>query len=211
MKGATPPRLASWLLYHQVRGHRADSLVGDLTEEYAHGRGDGWYWRQVLLAVASSYRRALRLYGVRVLMAVAAGWCALVMGIVLLEQMWAILQHELSSFSADWPAQRLQTLNGSYPVAWTILAGCVDFVAGRLVVRIHRPHPRFIAGVFVASILVYMLPTVYGLTAQVFHDSQPIAALAQQLAATALWMASAWLGALWQIRIDVKGRKEEPS
>ena len=87
MKSATPPKLASWLLYHQVGGYRAESLVGDLTEEYAQGRGDGWYWAQVLLAVARSYRRVLRLYGLRLLIAVAAGWSALLLGLVLLARM----------------------------------------------------------------------------------------------------------------------------
>jgi hypothetical protein len=207
MKSATPPRLACWLLFHQVGGYRAESLVGDLTEEYADGRGDGWYWGQVLLAVARSYRRALRLYGVRVLIAVAVGWCALLLGIVLLDQISAIVRQELSSLSADWSAQRLQTLNGFYAFAWTILAGCIDVVVGRLVVRIYRPHPRFIAAVFALSILVYMLPSIYGLMMQALHDSQRFAALAQELAATVLWMMSAWLGALWQIRVDIKATK----
>ena len=208
MKSASPPKIASWLLYHQVGGYRAESLVGDLTEEYAHGRGDGWYWSQVLLAVARSYRRAVRLYGMRVLIALAVGWCALLMGIALLEPMWAIVQRELNSFSADWPARQLQTLSVFYAVAWTILASCIDVVVGRLVVRIYRPHPRFIAGVFSLSILVYMLPSIYGLMMHAFHD---FAALAQELAATVLWMVSAWLGALWQIRIDINATKRELS
>ena len=111
MISANPPKLASWLLYHQVGGYRAESLVGDLTEEYAHGRGDGWYWGQVLFAVARSYRRALRLYGVHALLAVAVGWAAIVIGILLLEKIWALLPHVLSSLSAQWPAQRLSSLN----------------------------------------------------------------------------------------------------
>lgn len=209
MKSAAPPKLASWLLYHQVGGYRAESLVGDLTEEYAQGRGDGWYWGQVLLAVASSYRRALRLYGGRALIAVAVGWCVLVVGVTLLAQLWAIVQQELNSFSADWPAQRLQRLNVFYAIAWTMSAACIDVVVGRLVVRIYRPHPRFIGAVFAFSILMYMLPSIYGLMMQAFHDLHRVAALAQELAATALWMMSAWLGALWQIRIDKKGNHQK--
>jgi hypothetical protein len=207
MKSASPPKLASWLLHHQVGGYRAESLVGDLTEEYADGRGDRWYWGQVLFAVARSYRRALRLHGVRVLIAVALGWCALLMGVVLLEQMSAIVRHQLSAFDADWPTQRLQTLNAYYSLALKILAGCVDFVAGRLVVRLYRQHPRFIAAVFALSILAYMLPSIYDLMQQALHNSQRIAALAQELAATIFWTASAWFGALWQIRIDNKATK----
>jgi hypothetical protein len=206
MKPPAPPKLASWLLCHQVSGYRAESLVGDLTEEYAHGRGSGWYWGQVLLAVAGSYRRALRLHGMRALIAVAVGWCALVMGVALLAQMWAIVQRELNSFSADWPAQRLHTLSVFYAVTWTMLAGCIDFVVGRLVVRIYRRHPRFIGAVFALSILMYMLPSIYGLMMQVVHDPHRLGSLAQELAATFFWMMSAWFGALWQIRSDIKGK-----
>lgn len=206
MKSAAPPKLAFWLLCHQVKGYRAESLVGDLTEEYAQGRGSGWYWGQVLLAVATSYRRVLRLYGARALIAVAVGWCALVIAVVALAKIWAIVQPELSLFSANWPPQRLQTLNDFYAVAWTLLAGCIDCIVGRLVVRIYRPHPRFIGAVFALSILVYMLPSIHALVIQVFHDSHRLAALAQELAATVLWMMAAWLGALWQIRVDAKGK-----
>ena len=202
MKLAAPPKLASWLLYHQVGGYRAESLVGDLTEEYAQGRGDGWYWGQVLLAVARSYRRALRMYGLHLLLAVAAGWCALLVGVALLERIWGFAVHALGSFSADWPA-----LNAAYGVAWTILAGSIDFFVGRLVVRIYRPHPRLIALVFALSILMYMLPSLYGLAIEALADSRRIPALAQELAATLLWMVSAWLGAQWQIRIDIKSAK----
>jgi hypothetical protein len=209
VRSSTPPKLASWLLYHQVGGYRTESLVGDLTEEYVRGRGDGWYWRQVLFAVARSYRRALRLYGVRALIAVAVGWCALVMGIMLLERMWVVIQQELNSFSADWPAQPLQSLNVSYPVIWTILAGCIDVVVGRLVVRIYRTHPQFIAGAFALSILVYMLPSLCGLAMRALHEPQSIAALALELADTVLWMSSTWFGALWQIRIDIKATKRD--
>ncbi len=211
MKQAKPPKLASWLLSHQVGGYRAESLAGDLDEEYGQGRGDGWYWKQVLLALARSYRRALRLHGLRILLAIVAGWCALLAGIALLERIWSTVQHQLNSVSADWPAQRLEALSVFSNVTWTILAGCIDIVVGRLVVRIYRPHPRFIATVFALSILVYMLPTVYGLAMQVFDNSHRITALAQELAATVFWMVSAWLGALWQIRIDTKMTKREPS
>jgi len=207
MKPANPPKLAAWLLYHQVRGYQAESLVGDLTEEYAHGRGDGWYWGQVLRAVARSYHRALRLYGLRLLIAVAAGWCAVLVSIAMLQWMWAIVQHGLSALTGNLSAQQPQTSHFLYDVTWTLLAGCVDLAVGRLVVRIYRTHPRFVAGVFALSILVYRLPLVYGLVIETFNDSRHVPRLAQELAAIALWMACAWLGGLWQRRIDINSSK----
>jgi hypothetical protein len=207
MKSATPPKLAAWLLYHQVRGYQAESLVGDLTEEYAHGRGDGWYWCQVLRAVARSYYRALRLYGLRLLLAVAAGWCALVVGIVMLERVWAIAQLGLSALTGNLPAQQPQTLHAFHDVAWTLLAGCIDVGVGRLVVRIYRTHPRLVAGVFALSILAYRLPLIYALVIGAVDDPKHTPLLVQELASTALWMVCAWFGGLWQRRIDINSTK----
>lgn len=206
MRSATPPKLASWLLYHQVSGYRAESLVGDLTEEYAQGRGAGWFWRQVLLAVASSHVRALRLYGLRFLAAVAAGWGTLLTGNALLGRMWGIIQHELSTNST---AQQLQIPGLLYQVAWTLLAACIDFVVGRLVVRIYRPHPRLMASIFSLTILLYMLPSIYRQLIAAVDDSASVPFLVRQLIATFLWMSSAWFGGLWQIRIDTKAGQEK--
>lgn len=198
MKAATPPRLAAWLLSHHIRGYRAESLAGDLTEEYGGGRGDGWYWGQVLRAVASSYFRALRLYGLRLLLALAAGWCALVLGVGMLDRLWDIVQHGLGQLPGILPAQYPGTLRVLRDLAWTLLAGCIDVVAGRLVVRIHPTHPRFVTGAFALSILAYREPILYGLAIGAVEDPNRIPALAQQLAATIFWMACVGLGGLWR-------------
>lgn len=50
MTDRQPPAVATWLLQCAARGNEA--LVGDLLEEYRHGRSAAWYWRQVLTAVA---------------------------------------------------------------------------------------------------------------------------------------------------------------
>lgn len=46
-----PPRLATWLLQRWMLGPNRESLVGDLVEQYQHGRSSAWYWRQALAAV----------------------------------------------------------------------------------------------------------------------------------------------------------------
>jgi hypothetical protein len=46
-----PPRIATWLLLHLVGGRYAESLAGDLIEEYQGGRSGVWYWKQVLIAI----------------------------------------------------------------------------------------------------------------------------------------------------------------
>jgi hypothetical protein len=51
MTGRRPPRLARWLVEHLASSYQRDALVGDLFEEYQHGRSRLWYWRQAGLAV----------------------------------------------------------------------------------------------------------------------------------------------------------------
>jgi len=58
MKPSIPPRVATWLLQRFGRPYRRDALLGDLSEEYAHGRSRGWYWRQVVCALAAHWRSA---------------------------------------------------------------------------------------------------------------------------------------------------------
>jgi len=51
-----PPRLAEWLLTRAVPGAFADSLAGDLAEEFARRQSSAWYWRQVAIALAARPR-----------------------------------------------------------------------------------------------------------------------------------------------------------
>ncbi len=46
-----PPRLAGWLLQRFAFGPQAESLVGDIIEEYQHGRSPSWFHRQLLAMV----------------------------------------------------------------------------------------------------------------------------------------------------------------
>lgn len=188
MKFAGASKLAFWLLHHQVGGYRVESLVGDLTEEYSLGRSTRWLWSQVLLAVASSYLRALRLFGPRFLAAIAIGWGTLVLGITLLERAGAIFQQRLSVFGA----------NEFDDLILPLLELFVDLAVGRLVVRIYRPHQKLVVGAFAMSILaVWDLPWVCAVATDAAH-------LAQGLFFTFLWTAGVWSGGLWQIRVEAK-------
>ena len=54
-----PPRVATWLLMRLASGRRHESLVGDLMQQYQHGRSSGWYWRQVATSIAAGACRDL--------------------------------------------------------------------------------------------------------------------------------------------------------
>lgn len=49
---SNPPRLALWLLRHGRRLGDKDALTGDLLERFHEGQTHGWFWRQVLIALA---------------------------------------------------------------------------------------------------------------------------------------------------------------
>jgi hypothetical protein len=51
MRASYPPVIATWLLDH-LCAEPNDALAGDLVEEYFDGRSAGWYWRQVMAAIA---------------------------------------------------------------------------------------------------------------------------------------------------------------
>lgn len=53
MSSPRPPLLATWMLRRLTRGPHSEALQGDLLEAWRAGRGNAWYWRQVLIAVAA--------------------------------------------------------------------------------------------------------------------------------------------------------------
>jgi hypothetical protein len=59
MKPKNPPAIAVWMLEHLTFADGSHALAGDLLEEFRAGRSQGWYWRQVLIAVAIGVGRQL--------------------------------------------------------------------------------------------------------------------------------------------------------
>ena len=49
---SNPPRSAIWLLRHACPGSDNQALTGDLIEKFREGRSHGWFWKQVLIAIA---------------------------------------------------------------------------------------------------------------------------------------------------------------
>jgi hypothetical protein len=60
MSDRTPPKVALWLLQQCETGYHAESLAGDLIEEYRRGRSLSWLWFQVATAVRLALLRFLR-------------------------------------------------------------------------------------------------------------------------------------------------------
>jgi hypothetical protein len=68
-----PPALATWLLNRFITGHRRESLLGDLVEQYQHGRSQSWYWKQVIVAVVIATIQEVRNHRLLVIRATSVG------------------------------------------------------------------------------------------------------------------------------------------
>jgi hypothetical protein len=78
MRAACPPVIATWLLNH-LFADKNEALAGDLVEEYFGGRSAGWYWRQVMAAIAIGGAQRARACWPAVMF--AAVWTALSPGL----------------------------------------------------------------------------------------------------------------------------------
>lgn len=57
MNHREPPALATWLLNHLTSKRNNDALSGDLLEAFRTGHSPGWYWYQVIAAIAIDWGR----------------------------------------------------------------------------------------------------------------------------------------------------------
>jgi hypothetical protein len=208
-----PPPLAAWLL-RRIGGYRAESLSGDLFEEYSQGRGIGWYWRQVLRAVASSQLRFIRLHGSHLVAAITIAGGGVYFCIALIQWLSDLFwHHELATFASSMNTCILSPQVVRYMarddlimfwVAWTPLTALMYGIIGRLIVRIYRPHPKLVVAIFVAFILLSRLPWAYKLFLFDIDDAQLVPYPLQDLIATFICVAGALLGGTW--RISAAGR-----
>lgn len=57
---SNPPKLALWWLRHACPGEHIEALTGDLIERFREGSTCVWFWRQVLIAFATSVLGEIR-------------------------------------------------------------------------------------------------------------------------------------------------------
>src|SRR5436190_11222872 len=88
MTARKPPRVAVWLLRTLGSGPHLESLVGDLQEQLAAGRGSAWYWCQVGVAIARSCVRFARVHGSSFVAAFVAAWAVMALSFWVNEMVW---------------------------------------------------------------------------------------------------------------------------
>jgi hypothetical protein len=197
-------RVLAECLLRQVSGYRAESLIGDLMEEYAQGRSACWYWRQLLLAVITSHFRLLRIHGISFSSAVALGAGGVQACVALVQWLSEVAWHrELAMSGAGLTAGDLRAAELTlFWVAWTPLAAVIYGILGRLIAAVYRPHPRWVVGIFMGFILLSRLPWTLRLFLADADDSGFIPYSVQDLSATLICAAAAWLGCLWHLRME---------
>ena len=72
MNNRKPPALATWMLDHLRSRGSNEALSGDLLEAFRTGRSTGWYWYQVIAAIAIAWGR--NVWHHRVTLFFAAVW-----------------------------------------------------------------------------------------------------------------------------------------
>ena len=72
MNHRKPPALATWMLDHLRSRGSNEALSGDLLEAFRTGRSAGWYWYQVIAAIAIAW--GLNVWHHRVPLVFAAVW-----------------------------------------------------------------------------------------------------------------------------------------
>jgi hypothetical protein len=155
-----PPALAMWLLKRLGSGPNADAISGDLLERFQERRSDGWYWRQVVIALLVGSWQEIRTHKLLVARAICIGTVAsfllylaqLTLGSLLIPQwLWTS------------PAFRFAILSLNYPRA---------MLTGWIVGRLHRPHgfPQVLA--FLLWWLLWNAPRISALVVNSFDHER---------------------------------------
>jgi len=146
-----PPRLATWLLERFGNGRRNESLIGDLYEQFAQGRGAGWYWSQVLRALAISARA-------RLMTLTAAVAMTFVMALAWLQaqDFFARNAPSVHSFMAGMTDDYRTAAILTWSVSLSIKA-VFFFLTGWLAVRIHRSSPWTVLALILALYFLFPL------------------------------------------------------
>jgi hypothetical protein len=194
----SPPRLANWLLEGLGSGPRVEELIGDLTEQFADGRSQLWYWRQASGAIAASLRRALATDAPSFVAAVLVGFAANSLwrlgNSLVFQPLYGPLDASPHPLALD-TLVRFSTLRVSQVVLTTLA-----FVSGWIVTRIHRTHQRAVVLAFAVAVIAPRLPGNADLVADVIQNAQPSSLLVPALMPTALQSLCILIAGLWMIR-----------
>jgi hypothetical protein len=168
MKPATTIPLATWMLEHLTFGHNHEALSGDLLEEFQAGRSQGWYWRQVLIAIGIGARQTTRHYALPLVFSAVWStlyplWMSLATNrlIYVMPDRWRAL---------SWPYSAILDLaNGILPAAAFIWVGLLLYLMSSSK-RVCKPSPLRLLRSLSTSLSVLLAATL----ALLYHRKNPV-------------------------------------
>lgn len=191
MRPSQPPVAATWLLKRLACENEA--LAGDLMEEYRKGRSAGWYWRQILIAIAVGSANTIRAHKVLALRAIFVGWSAQFLTNYLIgHPVFDLYVTLLRKFGIipNW----LQWHYYDYPLLLPMCATAA--FTGWIVARLHRPYRGAMVFAYLASVLVWALPEFLRLAADASSNSRFLPYLYTQSVEVSLTAVSILFGGL---------------
>ena len=131
MRQTASVALATWMLEHFTPRPYSGALSGDLLEELDSGRSAGWYWRQVISAIAAGLLSRARRYALPLTFSVA--WSVFYPAWQISLWRGQSAQALFSRWSAlDWPYSALLLLgSGMFPAVTFVWLGLFVFVVLR--------------------------------------------------------------------------------
>lgn len=193
MRSSHPPASAIWLLERCSLGRRNDSLIGDLIEEYGQGHSRAWFWRQAVIAVATSFLAQLRLHPLLMVRAIVSGWAVLYVGRFLIDGL--MLRRSWTEIILPLAFDPL----GHSGFIWLAFWVPVTAASGWIVSRLHRQHRNLVL-LFSVSVLLWDLrdlPWICALVADSLGNSRYVPYLLSDLASLIIPPAGILLGGLW--------------
>jgi hypothetical protein len=182
-----PPVAAAWLLQYLNDSPYFESILGDLEEFCGEGRSRFWYWRQAFVAIATRFAAEIwnhKLLAIKVLVTAWAFMPVYNLGRLLAVKVvvgdWNFTSiYDLgrnpsldvfATYFGEIPKVLAQVRrNHGSPYLFLACAVLVLIASGfgagmgRLVSRLHPRHRKTMVSLYVASIIVSVLPTISGL------------------------------------------------
>jgi hypothetical protein len=213
MNVSRPPRLATWLLNRFVSGHKGESLLGDLIEQYQHRLSRSWYWRQVVIAVLAAVTHEVRDHKLLAVRALSACWALLWFLGLFAEQFY----RSMGLFIWNWTvALRLDMLRAwwfTYQLPLFVLL-CVNATAtGWIVARFSRRHQSAMVVLCALSLWVFWMAAGFGF---VWHwgffqrgrFTEPIQLVINMVVNFIAMPIAILVGGLWGARPDDQAPRE---
>jgi hypothetical protein len=202
MSGAKsdPPRFAIWLLRHACRMAYSDELTGDLIERFHEGRTSGWFYRQVLNALAEGVLCELQRHWPLLLYAVTGAAMPPILWKTMADAAGRPLAWWLQWWTLPWPwSQLLFDLTPSALLALTALPALASALA---ITKAFRWLSLLRTGVITLALVAFQfyLFALLGpwltrpVTSDPYHRVSIIPGAIQFLLSFATFLLSAWLG-----------------